>query len=323
MDVAQQIQAIRAHAGVALRPEVRTLRLEGPDRVRFLDGMVSNAVATLEVGQGCVAIKPSNRGRIEGLVRVRCREESFDIDLLEVVAESVRKTLDMFIIMDDCVIGDVSSTRDVVTLLGPKADDVVAGLGVQPAVSDHGFTVVGELVAIRDRTLGVPGWELHVPAGQGAEVRDQLVQQGATGVSAEAFDVVRVESGEPIDGRDLDDDTIPMEARLERALSFDKGCYVGQEVIARGKLLGQVNHLLVGLQLQGKGAPPEDTPLYEADGERAIGELTSVVESPDAGLIAIGYVRRKFEATGTELVARTEGGSWSATVASLPFVPVK
>ena len=321
-----QVEAIRTGAAIAARPEVRTLRLSGPDRTRFLNGMVTNDVAALSIGQGVMAAKTNNRGRIEGFLRARAAENSFYLDVLAEVADRVRETLERFIIMDDCAVEDVSNGRCVHAVLGPKAQATLGAAGFELmdlALANHAFEVGPRATIIRDRTLGVAGYEVHTPTD--VEVIGPVVAAGGCAVGPEALDVVRVESGVPIDGRDLDDDTVPMEARLEYAISFDKGCYVGQEVIARASTQGQVNHLLVGVRIDGDEAPPEGTKLFDAasqPGDRELGELTSVVRSKAmGGVIALGYVRRKAASDGTALQAQgADGRKWSATVADLPFV---
>ena len=123
--------------------------------------------------------------------------------------------------------------------------------------------------------------------------------------------MVRVEAGRARDVQDIDSDTIPMEARLEYAIDYEKGCFVGQEVIARATNLGGVKHRLVGLKLEGPAAEGDTL----RDGEREVGELTSVVESPAHGWIALGYAHVDYESEGTEL----QGSSGSAQVVGLPF----
>jgi folate-binding protein YgfZ len=321
MMIEHEVEAIWKRAAVLARPEVHTLLLTGPDRVRFLNGMISNDVAKLAPGGGMAAIKTSNRGRVEGVLRVRATADAIAIELLDVVAEKVRATLDQYIIMDDCAIRDVSGEREVVSVFGPDAAKVIAAAGIAtPAQDDHAFIVQDGVTIIRDVMFGVRGYELHVAAAQ--PMIDRLIAHGAVHVSREALDVARIEAGVPIDGRDLDEDTIPMEARLEHALSFDKGCYIGQEVIARATNLGGVKHILVGLELAGDVVPDaggEGVALLAGDART--GEITSVARSPSLGkVIALGFVRRAHEAAGTALIADAAGQKIGAKVVELPFI---
>ncbi len=315
MGIAEDVAAIRSRAGVARRTDVRTLRLSGPDRVRFLNGMVTNDVASLSNGEGLLAVKTNNRGRVEGQLRVRATDDAFLIDLREFSADRVLKVLDMFIIMDDCAVEDVS--REVVTVLGPEAAAVVATAGYAEPAAAHGF-VDGDVTVIADRTLGVSGFELHCTDAEA--VLDALATAGAHRCDEAALDVVRIEAGVPIDGPDVDDDTIPMEARLEHAISTEKGCYVGQEVIARAMIQGQVAYHLVGLRFDGEGLPAEGAELHLAGGDKSFGEVCSVVHSPTVGaVIGLGYIHRKHEASGTAVEAKHDGAAWTATIVDLPF----
>ncbi|MCK6551220.1 hypothetical protein L6R52_35625 [Myxococcota bacterium] len=319
-----EVKVLRTGAGVLARPDVKTLRLVGPDRVRFLNGMVSNDVAALAPGQGVLAVKTSSKGRVEALVRVRAASDALLLDVTAAVAERTRATLEQFIIMDDCVISDVSAERDVVSIVGPEGAHVLAAAGFDgaAALAPHASTSIGDVTVVADPSLGVPGFELHAPAGQGEAIALRLVAAGASPVSLAALDVVRVEAGVPADGRELDDETFPMEARLEHAISFSKGCYIGQEVIARATNFGGVKHILVGLVVDGDALPEEGAPIFVEGSDVRAGELTSIVRSPTLGrTIALGFVRRTEEAVGTRLVvASASVGRVGATVAALPFV---
>lgn len=315
--IEQEVKAIWDAAAVLARPDVATLELTGPDRVRFLNGMVSNDVARLTPGKGLFALKTSSRGRVEGVLRVRALEDRFRVDLSAGVAERVRAILEQFIIMDDCAVRDVSSERDVVSIFGPRANDVIGAPDLEP----HAFAVEPERVVIKDAMLGLLGYELHVPRGEGDAVARRLVDNGAVPMSFEALDVARIEAGTPLDGRDIDDDTIPMEARLERGLSFEKGCYVGQEVIARATNLGGVKHILVGLAIDGDALPAPGAAILLGESGTQIGELTSVARSVSLGrIIGLGYVRRAHETPGTRLRIDVAGAPVAASVAELPFV---
>jgi folate-binding protein YgfZ len=324
MSIEAEVRAIRQSAAVARRPDVRTLELTGPDRGRFLNSMLTRDVSRLSPSQGAMAIKTNNRGRIEAVLRVRALEGAFQLDVLEAVATKLEKTLAGYIIMDDCAIADVSAGREVVSVLGPKAGEVLGA--PLPQLVEHGFVrEPNGRTIVRDAMLGLDGFEIHLPAGGAVGFIGEIVARGAVPVSLEALDVARVEAGVAIDGRDLDD-TIPMEARLERALDFDKGCYVGQEVIARAHNLGGVKHILVGIVLEGDRVPEKDAPILLMDGRTRTGEVTSAVYSPTLDrVIALGYVKRAQESPGAEILVAPSSGSSPAPeirgrIVDLPFV---
>lgn len=307
---------IRAGAGVLLRPDVHTLELTGPDRARFLNGMITNDVATLRAGGGMLAVKTSAKGKVEAVLVVRASEDALWIDVASSVAPKVLETLDRYIIADDCAIADVTSKREVISVLGPRGPAVVAaaGIGEVPAeLAPYAYADLGEVRVVRDGRAGVSALQLHVPAGTG---EGWLARLDAPRVSEASLDVLRVEGGVPVDGRDVGEDTLPMEARLEPGISSTKGCYIGQEVIARATIQGHVNHRLVGLRFEGEATPEEGLPVHTGDG-KLLGELCSVVWSPTlGGLIALAYVRRTHEAPGTLVMV----GDRPAVVSDLPFV---
>lgn len=311
-------EALCSGAGVLARPELHTLRLDGPDRVRFLNGMVTNDVKRLVPGTGQRSVKTNNRGRVEGLLRVRADAEALWIDVLETSAARVCGVLDRFIIMDDCAIRDVSEDRRVVSLLGPDSLRVAAAAGLAPEAElpMDGFAPIPGGVAVRDESLGVPGLELHLEPAAAERALSALVEAGAVPVDREVVELLRIERGVPLDGVDVDEDTIPMEARLDAMISSEKGCYVGQEVIARATIQGQVAHLLVGLRLPAEVEPAAliGAELLAEDDKR-VGEISSAVRSPRFGPIALGYTKRRWAEPGTRLRV----GGQPAEVVALPF----
>ncbi len=329
--------------GVALcrRPELRTLMLEGPDRVRFLNGMLTQDVRALSAGRGAPALKVSAKGRIEASVRVRASEDRLFLEVRALRADKLLRTLEQHMIMDDCSIQDVSAARTVLTLLGPSSSSLLGSVlgapvpalepdasgpvigGVNPPAGATAplyasAPVIGGLTVIADRSWGVPGLELHVPPADAEALFQRLIEGGAVPISDGELEIIRIERGVPLDGPELDEETLPMEAKLSAAVSLEKGCYVGQEVIARGTNLGGVNYALVGIAL---GAQPEvpGTTLYAAGEDKAQGELCSVCYSPRLGQhIALAYVRKAHEAPGSALEAGVE--RHPVRVAALPFV---
>lgn len=327
------LQAVREGAALCRRPELRTLLLEGPDRVRFLNGMLTQDVRALGPGQSALALKVSAKGRIEASVRVRAAEDRLLLEVRALRADKLLRTLEQHMIMDDCSIRDVSSERTVLSLLGPASASLLGALLGAPlpalGVSDEAsggakplarcsFLELDGLTVIADRSFGLPGLELHVPPARADALFSGLERLGAAPISEAELEIVRIERGVPVDGPELDEDTLPMEAKLSAAVSLEKGCYVGQEVIARGTNLGGVQYGLVGVALGAEASPP-GTSLYAGAEDKPQGELCSVCYSPRLGQhIALAYVRKAHEAPGTELWA----GSLRhpVRVSALPFV---
>ncbi len=322
-DIAHDVTALRTDAGLLPRPEVYTLVLGGPDRVRFLNGMVTNDVERLAPGQGQMAVKASPRGRVEGLVRVRRSEDAFFLEVEEASAQAVADGLAKMMIMDDVTLADGTPDRTVLALVGPRSAEILGTVQLPAPDAEYAFATAAGVTVIRDDAFGGVGYELHVPPSDVAKWQDRLTKAGATMVSSGSLDVIRIENGRPRDGVDIDADTIPMEARLEAAIDFEKGCYVGQEVIARAHNLGGVKHILVGLELDGEAPPPVGARLYATENGKETGEVTSAVWSPTFGrAIGLGFVRVAHQAPGTELEVRAADGdtpAGRATVAALPF----
>lgn len=315
---AAAVAALRDSAGVLVRPDVLTVRVSGSDRIRFLNGMLSNDVEKLGIGEGQRAVKASAKGRVEGVLRVRRCELDVLLDLREVSAGRVAGELVKFIVMDDVSISDASSERQVVSIHGPESRAVLAKVGFQAIPERNLSFTTGDPTIIRDDEFGVEGYELHV--GDAGRTLEALVAQGAVEVTFPDLDIVRVEAGRPLDGVDIDLDTIPMEARLEEAIDLDKGCFIGQEVIARATLRGGVKHRLVGLRF-GDRLPPAGAELWPEGAERAAGELTSSVFSPTLKrFIGLGYLHIDHEAPGTRLEARWAESSVGAEVVGLPHI---
>lgn len=317
------VSALREAAGAVLRTDLLTVRVVGADRIRFLNGMLSNDVSKLSVGEAQRAVKASAKGRVEGLVRVRCRETDVRLDVREPSAARVAGELLKFVVMDDVQLEDASGERQVLSVHGPHSRAVLARAGFE-SLPERNLTFTEEpsgSVLIRDDDWGVESYELHV--ADASAVLASLVEHGARAVAFEHLNVVRVEAGRPLDGVDIDVDTIPLEARLDEAIDLDKGCFIGQEVIARATHRGGVKHRLVGLSFP-EGEAPAGAELWPAgaDASRAAGELTSSVFSPSLGRsIGLGYVRIEHEAPGTALEARWgDGQRTPAEVADVPLV---
>jgi len=175
------------------------------------------------------------------------------------------------------------------------------------------------VIVTRAAGTGEPGFDLYVESARGGELRRALIEAGAAEVDADTAEAIRIEAGVPLFHRDMDEETIPLEAGIEsRAISFSKGCYVGQEVIIRvlHRGHGRVARRLVGLRLEGDVVPPAGARIRA--GDREIGEVTSSTRSPALQTpIALGYVHRDFVEPGTKV---TLDGA-TAEVVTLPFVP--
>ena len=322
---AERAVAVRAGAGIFRLSDRALIEVGGGDRVRWLDGMLSNDVTGLQIGSensGCYATALTAKGRIVADLHVLVRATVF---WLETAAAAVPKLIEHFerhLIADDVSLRDRSSSIDRLAVEGPLAgrllERVAAGAMGLAADCCTDLRIGGtEVVAARYGWSGEVGFQLLVPAGSGETVAKAIEAAGfepeLVAASEKTFEILRIEAGTPRFGAEIDETVLPAEARLGRAVSQSKGCYVGQEVVARMEAAGRVSHLLVGLAM-GESPLPEPGSEIAAAGKR-VGEVTSSCQSALAGSIALGFVRVAHSAIGTELCV----AGWPAHVAALPF----
>ena len=301
----EELRAVLARAGLFRLAGRGQLEVAGSERVRWLDGMVTADVASLAPGGGAFALALTHQGRIVADLHLRVEAERFVADLEREAVEPLRAHLDARIIADDVTLRDASDDAVHLALEGPAAAEVLgaAGAGALPEEPEAWAEVelAGAPVAVAAYGFtGQPAYQLFVPPEVAAEVEAALVAVGAVEASPEVLECLRVAAGTPRLFHDLDDTVLPAEARLERAVSETKGCYTGQEVVARMRSRGRVSHLLVGLAFPGE--PPAPDTRLTAEG-REVGEVTSAVTSPLHGGIGLGYVRSDRDAPGTRLEA--------------------
>jgi tRNA-modifying protein YgfZ len=304
-------RALTAGAGVVDRSELGKLALTGDQAAEMLNGQVSNDVEALAPGTGCYAALLTNKGKMLGDVRVLDTGEELLLVTERRALQALFDQLRRGMIGWRAELHKRTLQQGLLSVIGPRARDV-AGAAELPA-DEHAnasASIGGARVLLVATDLGV---DVVCAADDIARVRDALVEAGAVAVDEAAAELVRVESGRPRYGIDLDDTTIPQEAGLnDRAVSFTKGCYVGQETVARLHWRGKPNRHLRGLRLS--AAAPTGTPLRL--GEREVGRLGSVAVSPVHGPIALAIVRR--EASVGDTLAVGDGGV-TAQVVELPF----
>jgi len=292
--------------GVALvdRSERGKLALTGPEAKTFLNGQVTNDVESLEPGTGCYAALLTNKGKMLGDLRVIDTGAELWLDTERVALQTLFDTIRRGTVGWQAELHKRTLQQALLSLVGPRAADAVGG-AIGPEHANRGGEIGGAEVLLIATDSGI---DVVCAAEDAAAVRAALDVPEVPEADAE---VVRVEAGRPRYGIDLDDGTIPQEAGLnDRAVSFTKGCYVGQETVARLHYRGKPNRHLRGLRLS--AAVPQGTPLTL--GEREVGRLASSVVSPRHGPIGLALVRRE-ASPGDELTA----GEAMATVVELPF----
>ena len=305
-------RAMRAGAGVLDRSELGKLALTGPQSAEMLNGQVSNDVEALVPGSGCYAALLTNKGKMLGDLRVLNTGDELllltERSALQALFDQIRRGA----VGWETELHKRTVQQGLLSVIGPQAREVVPG-AADVGDNEHASApaeIDGAAVVLVATDLGV---DVVCSAEDTARVGDALLRAGAVAVDEVAAEVVRVESGRPRYGVDLDDSTIPQEAGLnDRAVSFTKGCYVGQETVARLHWRGKPNRHLRGLRLSAPA--PSGTPLRL--GEREVGRLGSVALSPEHGPIALALVRR--EAGPGDTLALGDADA-TATVVDLPF----
>jgi tRNA-modifying protein YgfZ len=296
--------------GVALvdRSESGKLALTGPEAKAFLDGQVTNEIEALEPGQGCYAALLTHKGKM--LADLRVIDTGVELLLLcersalQALFDAIRR----YKIGFDCELHKRTVERGLLSLIGPGALRT-EGLTSDSQEHDNVRGEIGGAEVLLIRTdVGV---DVVCDSADTERVKSALIQAGATEVDEATAEVLRVEHGRPRYGVDLDDSVIPQEAGLnERAVSFTKGCYVGQETVARLHWRGKPNRHLRGLRLGEEVQPGTGLRL----GEREVGTITSVADSPRFGTVGLAIVRR--EAQPGDVL---DAGGVRAEVVDLPF----
>ncbi|MQA73198.1 MAG: folate-binding protein [Solirubrobacterales bacterium] len=304
-----QYRALREAAGV-LERERGFLDVSGSEAGEYLQGQLTNDVESLAVGGGCYSALLDRKGRMQGDMRVLRAADRFRIDTEPAGADAVRRHLSMYKVGRDVEIADRSGELALLSVIGPAASELALAGPLAPEHA-HRDAAPGGIVCLAIATD--TGIDLLVARDRAGALSEALVEAGAEAVSEAAAEVVRVEGGRPRFGREMSTATIPQEAGInERAVSFSKGCYIGQETVARLHYRGKPNRRLRGLRL---AAPVADGSTVHLD-ERELGAVGTAVLSPARGPIALAILRREAE-LGATVEVGDEGVA--AEVVELPF----
>jgi folate-binding protein YgfZ len=294
-------ERIRTAAGLIQRAGRGIVLLEGGDAAEFLQGQVTNDVEALEPGRGCYAALLTHKGKLRADLRILRGPGWIWLDTEPIGLAPLLHAIRVYSLGRDVRSTDLTGVRTVLSLVGPAAD---AALEAAPPAEEHAF--VEGRHGLYVRTLH--GVDVVCAADDAAEVRASLAVEP---VSEDAAECLRIEAGRPRHGIDMDADTIPQEAGInDRAVSFSKGCYVGQETVARLFYKGKPNRHLRGLRLEAPAATGTEVRL----GDRVVGRIGSTCASPVHGPIALALLRREAQPG-----ARVDAGGVPAEVVELPF----
>lgn len=306
------------------------LCLTGTERARFLHGQVTNDINGLAVGEGCYAALVTAKGRMQSDLNIYRLADELLLDFEPGLNGKVSQRLEQFIVADDVQVVEVAPHYGLLSVQGPKAEEAVWGLEMFKALPAKPFNsvavddpILGELYLMNQPRFGTRGYDIFVPTGAMRAVADKLLASlkvlGGRACGWEALEIARIEAGVPRFDADMDETNLPLECGIERrAVSYTKGCYLGQEIINRVHTQGHVNKEVRGLRFADdlQSVPSKGDKLFHTGKE--VGYITSAVWSPAfKASIALGYVRREANAPGTKLVVRTTAGERQATVTAL------
>ncbi len=331
-DVSKEQAALCASAGFLDLSFRGRLCLAGADRVRFLHGQVTNDIKRLSPGTGCYAALVSAKGKMESDLHIYNLPDELLLDFEPGLTGVVSRRLEKYLVADEVQVTDVASLYGLLSVQGAEAKAAVSRLDFFSEVPAQPFhfsraasETLGELYLMNEPRVGSVGFDLFVPAMSLGAIADKLLSAtravGGRACGWQALDAVRIDAGIPRFGVDMDETNLPLECGIaDQAVSYNKGCYIGQEIINRLHSFGQVTKELRGLRLADdrKSRPVRGDRLFHAGKE--VGYITSAVKSFRSNAnVALGYVRREVNHAGTRLTLRQAGAESEAEVFLIPF----
>lgn len=319
---------IQTEGIVCDRSDLIWIELTGRDRAKFLHNFCTQEIRGLVAGQGAEAFVTTIQGKVLAHIHVFVGEDSLWLTTVDVTREALLAHLDKYLITEEVEFHDRSASHTTLFVTGPDADDRLAGLGVgASSLGDHNHfwtdalaptganSPAAKVHVARVDLLGQPGYLLCVEKASASQVARHLAASGLHPVGDLAFEAARIEACYPWFGRDITDANLAQEVqRTKRAICFTKGCYLGQEPIARIDALGHVNQILRGVRIKQGPLPEPGSPLF-AGGDKPVGKITSAAISFSDDLpVALAYVRRGSERPGQDVVVQTGTGPQSGTL---------
>lgn len=321
--ILEQYDAVRNAVGFLDLCERGKIEVTGADRVTFFHSMISNDVVELPEWAGRYGTFLTATGKIVSDFFYYKFPDTIVIDVASRLLTKTLETLEKYIVMDEVYLKDISSESAHFSVQGPEALDLVEELferapSQQYAVQEATWQKA-ILWLIRKEELANSGFEMILPREIASSLKSAILEKGRPlgllEISQEAHNILRMEAGIPWYGVDMDEKRYPMEARLERAISLTKGCYIGQEVVSKATHIGGVNNLLMGLKMKGDCLPDKDAKVMNEEGKQ-IGSVTSAVFSPRSECsIAFAYLKRAFARPGE--IYQVEAGPGESVAAEV------
>ena len=318
--VRSEFQALVSGCGVYQTGSQARIKLTGEDRVRWLNGMVTNNIRDLAVNHGVYAFLLNPQGRILGDLYAYNLGDSLLIETDHSQLAKILETFEHYIIMDDVVVEDVTPTFTTIGVAGPKSKIVLeaAGMNVsdlQPLEARQCEWQGVKITIIRREIEKREGYEIWIAPESAESLFQSLQHSGGSTVSPAALELYRIALGVPSYSQDIRERDLPQETEQTRALNFNKGCYIGQEIVERIRSRGAVHRMFTGFLLDGASSVPGTKIQVEG---KDVGEITSSVSLPAQNgkqHVALGYIRREVAIQNKEIVA----GETKVSVVKLPF----
>lgn len=300
--------------------------VSGSEAVMFLNGLITNDMKTLAVNSWMPAAFANVQGRLLAAVRIVHREDGFVIDTESATRETVMTLLERFTLAGDFHLQDLTDESVMFSVQGRRAPEIISRVfGEEAASAEHHKIVNAQwddatVTVIRATHTAEDGFDLSTDASNDATLREALAAAGVVAISNETWETLRIEAGVPLYGIDMDENNVVTETNLDDAVSFTKGCYLGQEIIVRIKHRGHVAKKLCGVLLDDSTPVPRNSKIISSEGKE-IGRVTSSTFSPRLEhAIALGYLKYDYLAAGTEVKVATPESETRATAAELPLV---
>lgn len=325
-----EYQAVRQAVGLSDLSHRGKIRVTGDDRVKWLQGLISNDILPLQPGQGRYSSFLTHKGKMLGYFRVYALSDSLWVEDVGEVGDATFQALKKFLLygvkakMENCVeswglllVSGPKACATVSSAFGVTMSDLKPLSAISARISGHAAYV------LRTEETGEDDLEILLPADSLSSAWERLMEAGAPydikAIGGHARETLRIEAGLPKAGPDLNEEIVPPEANLEgKAFSLNKGCYPGQEVVARMDTYGSVRRKLVGFTLKEATVPPHGAKLFS--GDREVGWISSATHSPQLhAVIAFGFPLRDFSESGTALTVEFDSRRHPATVHTLPF----
>ncbi len=335
-DAREEHLAVRKKSGIADLSYRGLIRITGVDRAKFLQGLITNDVMKLTEGQGLYAAILNPKGRMLADLKIYAVHDAFLVDLDREITDKTVQILNRYKLISKATLEDLTDSLVHLAVYGPSANPLLEKVFGTTLPKSSEFSSISvqwhgqQVYVIQSMYTGEQGYELLLPAQEGGALWKEILDAGSglgmKPIGLVALEGLRIEAGIPRYGVDMDENTFPPEAGLEeKAISYTKGCYVGQETIARIKTYGQVHRKLMGLILQGNPStmgplPHRDDKVFKDEEE--IGFVTSSAYSPVLNQnIALGYIRRKAIQPDLQVsvVSAEDGTRTLAQVVDLPF----